>query len=146
MKNLIVSCPTKEECEAVQKKMFSEGRVWRSGKVIFNCWNLYKRQTCLDSLEEDKFIVSYDNKKEYKETYPNIPIITAEEYLRETMTKRLYIVIDKEYYEQNHASYGDLFIYKTLGEAERELNIGQILIETTIDKIFEKGGLKEIEI
>ena len=143
MKNLIVSCPTKEECEAVQKKMFSEGR--GSNKKIFYYWDYYKDQTCISSFEENCFGIGYCNKSYYQETYPNIPIITAEEYLGKTMTKKLYIVVNKSKYK-NDGKFKDIWISERKLDAEINLYKDQILIETTIDKIFEKGGLKEIEI
>jgi hypothetical protein len=174
MKNLIVHCPTKEECEAVQKKMFGDGGRFCNMKKILDIWWYFEGKTCL-ILEEGKRM-SYAGEKFCLETYPNTPIITAEEYLKdmeqnnyckkcggiigfqksgalgekfcsckETMTKKLYIVVNKSKYK-NDGKFKDIWISERKLDAEINLYKDQILIETTIDKIFEKGGLKEIEI
>lgn len=151
MKNLIVHCPTKEECEAVQKKMFSEGRYWdnSSDEKIQDYWDYYEDQTCISSTDNNYFEIGYCDKSYYEENYLHIPIITVEEYLKETMTKKLYILVNnKEDYKKEFFSIINTFVYpeKEFEKISKSLKGNEILIETTIDKIFEKGGLKEIEI
>jgi hypothetical protein len=146
MKNLIVSCPTKEECEAVQKKMFSEGlKLYSGNDSLSDNWEIFKEHTCISSLKENNFRMLFGIDNYYNDYYHYIPIITAEEYLGKTMTKKLYIVVNKSKYK-NDGKFKDIWISERKLDAEINLYKDQILIETTIDKIFEKGGLKEIEI
>ena len=85
VKDLIVHCPTQELYDKVQKKML-ETTKWANGdKKYLNYWEMHGEETCLCIMKENGYKMSYDGKGFYERFYPNIPIISAEEYLGEEL-------------------------------------------------------------
>ena len=95
MKDLIIHCPTKELWEKVQIKMF-EFTEWNfGGKEIKSHWDTYKEDTILTSLKEDNYKLMFAYKKWAEEAYSHIPIIPAEEYLKEEFKVGDKVIIHK---------------------------------------------------
>ena len=85
VKDLIVHCPTQELYDKVQKKML-ETTKWANGdKKYLNYWEMHGEETCLCIMKENGYKMSYDGKGFYERFYPNIPIISAEDYLGEEL-------------------------------------------------------------
>ena len=84
----IVHCPTKELWEKVQREFFSRGIYWRDGsKEIFDGWDNHGKETCIDC-ENGKLEYSpkdYYQRGYYQKDYSHLPIISAEEFLRENI-------------------------------------------------------------
>lgn len=86
---LIIHCPTKELSNQVLKKLEGEGVVWTEGQkpTELNHWDEYKENTCY-YLKDNK--LKFSDKSFWQIECPNVPIISAEEYLGEETTKDGY--------------------------------------------------------
>lgn len=93
MKDTIIHCPTEDDWNKVQDRLFEMDYGWDNGKTRYDNWGEYKEESCICVLQEDGWKIKYANKLCFEEEYPNIPIITASEFLGEgsmTATELMY--------------------------------------------------------
>jgi len=82
MKDVIVRVPTKEDWIDVVNTILGKGYVWQTGDTYTkeDNWQDYKEDSCISIISER---MGYCNERSYEKIYSNIPIVTAQEYLRE---------------------------------------------------------------
>jgi len=85
-KEAIVHCPTQKLYNKVQKKMLETKKWYGNNKEYHNCWKVYKEKTCLCVLKDNNYRITYGSEDIYQNYYANVPIISAEEYLGDTLT------------------------------------------------------------
>ena len=77
--NKIIHCPTKEDWKRVVQKLLDDGCNWSGGEgTNLNFWTSYEEKSCV-SVEERT--LEFSPKSYYQKNYPNIPIITADEFM-----------------------------------------------------------------
>jgi len=77
--NKIIHCPTKEDWKRVVQKLLDDGCNWNGGEgTNLNFWTSYEEKSCV-SVEERT--LEFSSKSYYQKNYPNIPIITADEFM-----------------------------------------------------------------
>jgi len=77
--NKIIHCPTKEDWKRVVQKLLDDGCNWSGGEgTNLNFWTSYEEKSCV-SVEERT--LEFSSKSYYQKNYPNIPIITADEFM-----------------------------------------------------------------
>ena len=77
--NKIIHCPTKEDWKRVVQKLLDDGCNWSGGEgTNLNFWTSYEEKSCV-SVEERT--LEFSSKSYYQEEHPNIPIITADEFM-----------------------------------------------------------------
>ena len=82
MKDVIVRVPTKRDWINVANVAFSKGYIWKNGDKDIGAddWFDCKEKSCISMINEK---LGYCNERSYEKIYSNIPIVTAQEYLRE---------------------------------------------------------------
>ena len=79
--NKIIHCPTKEDWKRVVQKLLDDGCNWNGGEgTNLNFWTSYEEKSCV-SVEERT--LEFSPKSYYQRKFPNIPIITADEFMGE---------------------------------------------------------------
>ena len=163
MKDTIIHCPTKELFEAVQKEAFRKGIKWiRNGCELKDYWDDYKEETCISILKEDGFKMMYGNKLSMEQDYPNVEIISANEYLNmpitwETLKKGDFVKFPDERTQKILARIEDLVAISTTDDYEYFSSwnvitmlqrIGytivqseQAITEVSMDEVAEKFGV-----
>ena len=82
MKDVIVRVPTKEDWIDVVGKALTSGCWWNDleKRMFLIDWEMEKENTCVRIIDKEMGHAPYWF---YREKYPNIPIISTQEYLRE---------------------------------------------------------------
>jgi len=131
--NKIIYTPTKDKYIKVVQKLLDMGYIWISGdkEVCESQWEFYKEETCVSVLEENNNRIAYASKGYFQQECPNIPIISANEFLGDMPPYSTF-----EYYHK---------LYQT-PEPEQHKGEGKTMnLNTMMKKLLDKNTQKLVK-